>query len=325
MEVKILAICDTQKQYAIRLMEAFSEKKNFGFQIHAFSDVKELQQFAERVEIEILLITGSYMNRALENLKIGKIFLLSDGSISEGFSEYESIYKYQSADGIMKEILGSYAEYAKPLYGMYSGKKEFEVYGVYSPVGRCGKSSLAECLAKKFGKQKRTLLLDLQSFSAGKEQLEEEELWDLEDMIYFLRQGKTTFLYKLGSIVRSKMTFDYILPMKKPSDLQSVALAEWTELLEKLASDSDYRVVIIDFGQTVCGLFQLLSQCTKVYVPVLSDAVSRNKMENFEWNLKETNFERVIDSLQKIYIPECVDRMDVKAFMEEWTERSVTV
>ena len=325
MEVKILAICDTQKQYAIRLMEAFCEKKNFGFQIHAFSDVKELQQFAERVEIEILLITGSYMSRALENLKIGKIILLSDGSMSEGFSEYESIYKYQPADRILKAVLGSYAEYAKPLYGMYSGKNEFEVYGVYSPIGRCGKSALAECLAKKFGKQKRTLLLDLQSFSAGKEQLEEEELWDLEDIIYFLRQGKTTFLYKLGSIVRSKTTFDYILPMKKTSDLQSVALAEWTELLEKLASDSDYRVVIIDFGQTVCGLFQLLSQCTKVYAPVLSDAVSRNKMENFEWNLKETNFEKVIESLQKIYIPECVDRMDVKAFMEEWTERSVIV
>lgn len=323
MDVKVLAICDAEKQYAIKLMEAFCEKKNFGFQVHAFSEVKELKQFAEKVQIEILLITGKYMSENLSHLNIGKIILLSDGEVYEEFSDYESIYKYQSADHIVKEILCYYAEFARPMTGMYYGKNEFEVYGVYSPIGRCGKSALAESLAGKFGKNKRTLLLDLQSFSARKEQLSDDEFWDLADIIYFLRQGKKTFLYKLSSIVRSKKTFDYILPMKKPGDLRSVTLAEWTELLEKLASDSDYRVVVIDFGQDVCGLFQLLSQCTKVYTPILPDAVSQNKMENFEWNLRETNFEKVIESVQKIYLPGSFDRMNAKMFMEEWTERSV--
>lgn len=323
MDAKVLAICDTEKQYAIKLMEAFCEKKNFGFQVHAFSETKELEQFAAQVQIEILLITGRTMSESFSHLDIGKIILLSDGEFYEEFSDYESIYKYQSADRIMKEILCYYAEYANPVTGMYYGKKGFEVYGVYSPVGRCGKSALAESLAGKFGKSKKTLLLDLQSFCAFKEQLSDEELWDLADIIYFLRQGKKTFLYKLGSIVRSQKTFDYILPMKKPSDLRSVTLAEWTELLEKLASDSDYRVVVIDFGQDVCGLFQLLSQCTKVYTPILPDTVSKKKMENFEWNLREANFEKVIESVQKIYLPENFDRINAKAFMEEWTERSV--
>lgn len=323
MDAKILAICDTEKQYAIKLMEAFCEKKNFGFQVHAFSETEELEKFAAQVQIEILLITGRNMRESFSHLNIGKIILLSDGEIYEEFSDYESIYKYQSADRIMKELLCYYAEYAKPMTGMYCGKNGFEVYGVYSPLGRCGKSALAESLAGKFGKSKKTLLLDLQSFSAGKEQLDNEELWDLADIIYFLRQGKKTFLYKLGSIVQSKKSFDYILPMKRPSDLQSVTLAEWTELLEKLASDSDYRVVIIDFGQDVCGLFQLLSQCTKVYTPILPDEVSKNKMENFEWNLREASFEKVIESVQKIFLPGSFDRLNVKAFMEEWTERSV--
>ncbi len=323
MEAKILAICDTEKQYAIKLMEAFCEKKNFGFQVHAFSETEELEKFAAQVQIEILLITGRNMRESFSHLNIEKIILLSDGELYEEFSDYESIYKYQSADRIMKEVLCYYAEYAKPMTGMYCEKNGFEVYGVYSPLGRCGKSALAESLAGKFGKSKKTLLLNLQSFSAKKEQLDDEELWDLADIIYFLRQGKKTFLYKLGSIVQSKKSFDYILPMKKPSDLQSVTLAEWTELLEKLASDSDYRVVVIDFGQDVCGLFQLLSQCTKVYTPILPDEVSKNKMENFEWNLREANFEKVIESVQKIFLPGSFDRMNVKAFMEEWAERSV--
>ena len=323
MDVKVLAICDAEKQYAVKLMEAFCERKNLGFQVHAFSDVVELEQFAARNQMEILLITGRLMSESLHHFNIGKIILLSDGEIYEEFSDYESIYKYQSADHILKEVLCYYAEYARPVTGMCYGKKEFEVHGVYSPIGRCGKSSLAGALAGKFGKSKKTLLLDLQSFSACPEQLGEEELWDLADIIYFLRQGKKTFLYKLGSIVRSRDTFDYILPMKTPADLRSVTLAEWTELLEKLATDSDYQMIVLDFGNDVCGLFQLLSQCTKVYMPILPDADSKRKVGNFEWILKDENFEKVLDSMEKVVLPAGVEKMSVKTFMEEWTERNV--
>ena len=156
MDVKIFAICDAEKQYARKLMEAFCEKKNFGFQIHAFSQVEELKAFAEQTQIEVLLISGKVMSETISRMNIGKIILLSDGEIYEAFSDYESIYKYQSAEHIMKEVLCYYAEYAKPVTGMHYGKQEFEVYGVYSPVGRCGKSALAESLAGSFGKSKKT-------------------------------------------------------------------------------------------------------------------------------------------------------------------------
>ena len=243
--------------------------------------------------------------------------------IYEEFSDYESIYKYQSAEYIMKEVLCYCAEYARPMTGMYHGKKEFEVHGVYSPIGRCGKSVLAESLAGAFGKKKKTLLLDLQSYSARREQLGQEELWDLADMIYFLRQGKQTFLYKLGSIVRNQGAFDYILPMKAPADIRSVTLAEWSELLEKLATDSDYQVVVIDFGNEVCGLFQLLEQCTRIYMPMISDTECQRKLENFEWILRDENFENLIQNIQKIYLPTEFEKWNVKGFMQEWAERSV--
>ena len=323
MEVKILAICDENSRYSIKLMERFCEKKNLGFQIHVFSTVKELEYFAEKNQLEVLLITGRLMSERIQHFNIGKIILLSDGEIYEEYSDYETIYKYQSAEKILKEILCYYAEFARPAAGMFLGTKEFEVYGVYSPVGRCGKSALARALAEKYGKNKRTLLLDLQSFSAYPEQLGEEELWDLADIIYFLRQGKKTFLYKLGSIVKNQGCYDSVLPMKTPADLRSVTLAEWTELLEKLSTDSDYQTVILDFGNEVSGLFGLLSQCKKVYVPMLLDDHSRRKIKNFEAILKDENFEKVIESIEKIVCPSGVQTIGVNRFMKEWTERNV--
>ncbi len=322
MEAKILAICDTEK-YAIKLMEAFCRKQQLRFLIHAFSEVEQLERFAEKTQIEILLISGRNMSEKISHMNIGKILLLSDGEICEEYSDYESIYKYQSADHIMKEILCHYAEYARPVTSGYYGEKQFEVYGIYSPIGRCGKSALAKSLAKSFGKRRKTLLLDLQSFSALAEQRSQEELWDLADIIYFLRQGKKTFLYKLNSIVCNEQFYDHILPMKSPADLRSVTVAEWTELLEKLASDSDYSIVVIDFGTDVSGVFQILSQCTKIYVPVLPDTDSKIKMENFEWILSEENFKKVKEGIQKVYLPTGFERTNVKLFMEEWAERAV--
>ena len=322
MDVKVLAICDTEKQYSLKLMEAFCGKAQFGFQVHVFSGVEHLEQFSQKTPIEILLISGKCMSEKVSRMNIGKILLLSDGEIYDEFSDYESIYKYQSAEHIMKEILCHYAEYARPVSGMFYGKKEFEVHGVYSPIGRCGKSVLAKSLASVFGRKKKTLLLDLQSFSAREEQLGEEELWDLADMIYFLRQGKKTFLYKLSSIVRNEGSYDFILHMKIPADLRSVTVAEWSEFLEKLAIDSDYNVVVIDFGQDVSGIFQLLSQCTKIYMPIISDAESKRKLDNFEWILKNENFKKVMDCIQKIYLPKGFEQRDLKVFMDEWAEKA---
>ena len=122
METKVLAICDTEKQYALKLMEAFSERKNLGFQIHTFSGVDELAQFAARTPMEILLITGRLMSEKFHDFSIGKIILLSDGEVYEEFSDYESIYKYQSAEHILKAVLCYYAEYAKPVTGIFHGK-----------------------------------------------------------------------------------------------------------------------------------------------------------------------------------------------------------
>lgn len=323
MEAKILAICDGEKQYAIKLMEAFGERKGLGFQIHAFSDAGELRQFANRTKIEILLITGKLLSENPDCFVAGEIILLSDGKIYEQFLDYKTIYKYQSAEQIWKEVLGYYADYAAPVAGIYSGKKEFEVHGIFSPIGRCGKSTLAKVLAEHFGKRKKTLLLDLQSYGAFQEQLGEEALWDLSDIIYFLREGRKTFLYKLGSVVQSKDRYDYVLPMKLPADIRSVTPAEWAELLEKLAADSDYQVIIMDFGCDVCGLLQLLSQCTRVYIPMLTDAYSQRKMDNFEWIMKNENFKKVLDDAHKIALPVRAGHLEVKAYFEEWTERNV--
>lgn len=312
MDVKILAICDTDKQYARRLMEAFCVMEPFVFRVHAFSTEEELHIFARQERIEVLLIAGQLISAPVLEMNAGKIVLLSEGGDRERFPEYEAIYKYQSAEQIMKELLSYYAEYAGTAAESGCYQKEFEVYGVYTPSGAGIQTVFAETLGIAWGKKKKTLLLSFQSYMASPQQYESESVWDLSDMIYFLRQGKKTFSYKLGSVVRERSGFDEIFPMKFPEDLRSVTLGEWTELLEKLAAESGYQRVVIDFGNDVNGLYELLSQCTEVYMPVLPDRISQAKTENFEWILREKNFERLKETINKVRLPEKCDERTIQ-------------
>jgi hypothetical protein len=111
--------------------------------------------------------------------------------------------------------------------------------------------------------------------------------------------------------------------MKTPADIRSVTLAEWTEFIEKLSAESDYQIIILDFGNDVCGLYGLLNQCTKIYTPMLLDEDSKRKIRNFETVLRDENFEKVIESMEKIVLPVGVDTIGVNRFIEEWTERNV--
>jgi hypothetical protein len=46
-------------------------------------------------------------------------------------------------------------------------------------------------------------------------------------------------------------------------------------------------------------------------------------MRNFETVLRDENFEKVIESMEKIVLPVGVDTIGVNRFIEEWTERNV--
>ncbi len=323
MNVKILAICDKELSYAGRLAEAFGERKDLIFRVHAFSTEEQLEEFARKTVPEILLISDRQMSEKIRGLNIRKIILLTAKEVQETAEKEPMIYKYQSAEKIITQMLSHYAEDARPVEGVCGNGEKLEVIGVFSPIGRCGKTRMALSVGKRYAEKCKTLLLNFESYSDFGSRKEQEESWDLSDLVYFLRQGKKTFLYKLSSIVRSVGKLDYVLPMNSPIDLRSITAAEWKALLEQLTDCSSYQVVVIDFGYEINGIFELLEQCTKIYMPVLGDSVSRSKVERFEEVLRGNNFEMLLGKIQKVALPILSGRQETEIFMEKWAQRNI--
>ena len=97
MNKRILAVFDGEESYAYRLMDFISEKENVPFEIHVFTKADIFFSYAEKEEIECLLISESAYQQEVEKLKIPHIIILSENGNNLNRALCH-INKYQSCE-----------------------------------------------------------------------------------------------------------------------------------------------------------------------------------------------------------------------------------
>ena len=220
MKKSIFAVCDLEASYAYNLMEAIDETQGSSFEVQAFTNVERLIAYAGERHIELLLISAAAMCGELLKLSIGKIMILSEGEKKKELSEYPCIYKYQASDQLIAEVMNYYAVEAVPA-PMAMLKKKVEIVGIYSPVGRCMKTSLALTYGQLLAREHKVLYLNLEEYAGFETLLEETYEADLTDLLYFARLGSGNLVYRLGSLICHLGALDYIPPAFCPEDLRN--------------------------------------------------------------------------------------------------------
>lgn len=160
----ICAVCDKEAVYAGQLTEYFSAKGGLPFEVQAFSSTEPLEAYAREHPIDLLLISQDLLSEKLKQLKVKKIMLLSDGSQPKG-ENLPSTYKYQSSEGILREVLDCYGTVMEPERTSPVRMQRAQFLGVYSPVRRCGRTSFALMLGQVLAADSRVLYLNFEEYS----------------------------------------------------------------------------------------------------------------------------------------------------------------
>jgi len=318
----ILAVCDLEAAYACNFVEYINQKRNIPFEVQAFTSVSQLLSYAGESSIEILLISDKAMQDEVLNLDIGKLIILSEGVHHPKLDQFPSVYKYQSSDNVIREVMNCYGVEKVPAIQVQATKRKTEIVGIYSPVGRTAKTSFALTLGQIMARHKVVLYLNLEEYAGFEQLLGCTYERTLGDLIYYIRQGNSNLLFKINSMIQSMNNLDYLPPAISPMDIQNTTHEEWMILLNELIRNSSYETIIMDFGDGVAELYSLLGECDKVYMPIRNDVISTAKIQHFEHLLHTWDYDRVVEKIQKVKLPYHHTLKQGAAYFDEllWSE-----
>lgn len=322
---RILAICDLEVAYASQFMDHMNHRKNLPFEVKAFTNMDSLGEFAQKTPVEILLVSERALSgreQEMESWNVGQVIVLGEGIKPDVKAEYPTVSKYQSSDSVIREVMAVYAAKSREKRKLQIMKKDAKVIGIYSPVGRCLKTSLALTMGEIMARDRACLYVNLESYAGFEELFHVNYNRTLSDVIYYLRKENDNMIHRINGIVQTMEHLDYIPPAPFPQDVASVTAKEWGTFLDILRYESAYEMILLDIGESVENLYALLEQCDVIVTPTKHDVISEAKVKQFEKILEIWNGQSIQERIRKVKLPYYTLQEGKGAFLKQllWSE-----
>lgn len=298
---KIMAVYDVDQVYAQRFADVANSKERVPFTVVPFSTLDKLREYARTHTVEILLISVSVPLEQVKGITAGSVVTLAEGEVVSTVDSYPSVYKYQSTDSVIREVMAYYCQSPEKNPMVILGRKA-RVLGVYSPLGRCLKTSLALTMGQQLAREGKVLYVGLEEFSGFSRFIDGQCKSDFSDVLYYLRQEELNVM-RMRSLVYTWKDMDYIPPVKYPEDLEQMTGEEAGILIDRLSNQMGYEYVIVDAGRMGRSLIPVLQECDVVFMPVKEDHVSSAKLEEFDQYLEITGNQELSEKIRKIKLP----------------------
>lgn len=319
----ILAIYDSDMAYAERLMDYLNRKKDFLLEAQVFTNEAAMEKALEEKTIEIALISESLSIEKMNRTNIRKFLILSEGGfISEG-EKQKTIYKYQSAENLIREIVSAclWEEERVPIAAVKQRAGKSSVISLFSPCGGCGKTELSFALAGFLSRERSVLLVNWEVFPAEYGDSRGDE-GGFSELMYYRKQGKGNMTFKLKAMVRTVKQVAYLPPADHFKDLYELEKEDVDAFLEMLLTYGGYDAIIFDVGFLSEAVIHLLEKSDKVLMPLWDGKEAKEKAERFHKYLKIEQKEELYEKCNSI--PMNVELLGsgttkiVQRLVEEW-------
>ena len=277
---KVMALCDTEDEYAQLMTEFIKKRKNLPWELHTYTNVDTLLG-TEKEGIDMLVVAESAYCQELRELSPGCLIVLNESGVMK-WEDISYVDKYQEAEEVFRQLLGIYMEIADTQLPFLRTNRKTVFIGNYSPVRRCMQTSFAITMSLMLAERHPTLYLNFEHYAGISELLPDMQTLDMADLLYFLNAQTDKFRLRLQSILKHKGNLAYIPPVKSGQNLITVTAREWLGLLEKIEELEEYEYVVLDLSESMQGLFEILRMCRHVYTLTREDRIARGKLLQYE-------------------------------------------
>lgn len=301
----ILAVCDSETEYAYGLVDYLNTRKGFPFEVQVFTSTENLYEFACKHPLSVALVAGKDYEKSRQKLPVDHLILLGESreNIEEGM---KTIWKYQSCENLARELLAWIA--GEGILGRpVATGRQMKLIGIYSPVGKCLKTSFSFVLGQLLSKKSKVLYLNLEAYSGLGRLLRRDFSTDMSELLYYLQNTPDKFAYRLGGMVERVGGLDILPPFSSYLDFISVSREEWIQLLKEIERGSDYEYVLLDLSDGVQGLYDVLRLCNLIYTLGREDGVALAKIEQYKEVLVKSSYEDIWKKTRQHTIPEIMN------------------
>lgn len=311
---RIISILDTDNLYAKRLSDYLELHSQMEYTLTSFTDIEQFILFNASNHSFVLIVNeslcGDLFDFGLDCLDYTNLFVISESSTCDKYEfngyKFKTFFKYQSAKSLTQSFFSfiddkkATSENVQPFTNLSHDKnsvieEKATIVGVYSPIKRSGRTSFSvatslalsiehPCLLISFDENATDYFSDSVDVSLHNESYKDKSTAGL---IYSYLDNKNTFVSKIHLHTHSYGNLRYSTPASISKDLRLLESDTICGFLSAL-SESDFKYVIIDFGDTLCDIYSALSFCDVIFTPTIDDSLSIAKYNNFLTNTTST-------------------------------------
>ena len=293
-----VGVCDSDLEYAAAIMDYSNENKESGIKMTMFSSMKALAQYLSVQDLDLILTDDISRCEKVD----GKLFYCDVKAVklvefkdeSEGWqmadSEEEGIFKYQQAAIICKQIKNHL------VFKSENVTKVTEVIGVFSPIGRCGKTLLAKTLAG-YDEVRGGLYVSLEDYSVDRTEINTDILYLLKTNSSDIKEAINHSIFEENGIHILGISGTYL-------DIHDVSSSDINTLVRLLLETGRFTSIVFDIGSSVLGDLSVFECFDRLYMPVLGDEKSKQKIEVFNKLMKDVGKRSILSKFTPVDVPD---------------------
>lgn len=300
---KILAILESHLDYAESLAGYLESRTGFPYETVLFTDYENYLDYENENRVEVLLCEEDTALGHASEFNPHYFAVLTDYYEDKTISGHPSIFKYQSAEEIIKRI-NELCTQQDAVSSSESAGKKAKVYGVCSPSGGSCKSTLALAMALRQSKKERTLFLSFDPFYNIPGTKKEVRDQSLSDIIYYLKQNPGNLHDIIRMVTKRQSSLDYVMGVAHWVDLMEITGSDVKELMEEIIHNMSYDSVIIDVGMFSTISMDMLRYCDRIFVPTLgNNGLELEKAKEWKRQIKFIGGEKLLSRMTVVAVP----------------------
>lgn len=289
-----IGVMDEEEGYVGKLAAYLNRVNKGTIQCCAFTEKDGLLAGLKEHRWDVLLSTDRAFIEGIqaEDNRVCGIWLTGQEHVS--VDRIYCIYRFQSGASIAEEL--NRILHREGLHRSGNCK----VIAVYSPVGRCGKTTmLLDHVRNQAGQQWLYI---------GMEDYGEVDKEPGDELLYYIKERRSERVIEKIEICDGIMASPF-----SPFDSKTINREDAVWLVEVLKQQTRYQGVWLDIGTGVLQQIEVLTVFDKVIVPYLSEAIALEKKEHFIELVKAYGLE---EWLEQVYFLDMQDADRLSSIVE---------